>query len=238
MKKTILTKAISIQLCAALAFTALVFTACASKTDNTNFAKNETMGTHELLDSSRKSALQSTKETNRGESKRLAKSGIESAERCLMYAPENAGCHYWRAVNTGIYYSIRIIGYQKGIKQMIDDCESVIAIDPTYDESGAYRMLGRIYTQLPQTGVRPDSITRDILKAEDYLKEAVKLSPDYPENHIALSDNLFAQQKIIEALSALSQAKQLAPRWKHDVSYAEWNKEINGLEKKLAKANN
>jgi hypothetical protein len=74
-----------------------------------------------------------------------------------MRAPEEAGCYYYRAVNTGLYHEVKIVGYQKGVKQMIEDCEMVIKLDPKYDHGGAYRILGQIYTKLPQTTGRPAS---------------------------------------------------------------------------------
>ncbi|GAF75956.1 unnamed protein product [marine sediment metagenome] len=160
---------------------------------------------------------------------------MEYADKCLMHAPENPGCYYWRAVNTGLYYRIRVIGYQNGIKQMIKDCEKVNAIDPKYDNAGAYRMLGRIYTQLPQTGTRPDSVTRDLTLAEKYLIKATKIAPDYPENYLALADTYAHEKRIPQAVEALANAKELAPHWRGDISYGDWNKEMRGLERKLAR---
>lgn len=191
--------------------------------------------TQRLLTASRDSAYSSMKERNRGRAKDLAQRGIEYAERCLMHAPENAGCLYWRSVNTGLYYKVRVIGYQRGIKQMIEDCNRVIAMDPKYDNGGAYRMLGQIYTQLPQTGARVDSITRNLPLAEECLKKAIKAAPDYPENYLAFAEALFAEDKIPEAIDALASAKDLSPHWKHDVSYKEWASTIQGLEKRFLK---
>ncbi len=198
-------------------------------------AKNGTWTTQKLLVASKDAALTSMKTKARGKAKSLALNGIEYAERCLMHAPENAGCHYWRAVNTGLYYQIRIIGYQKGIKQMIEDCKIVIEVNPKYDHAGAYRMMGQIYTQLPQTGANVQSVTRDLSLAEEYLRKATSLAPDYPENYLALSETLVAQNEIPEALDSLATAKELTPHWKTDTSYDEWKVTMRGLENKLKK---
>ncbi len=190
----------------------------------------------ELLQASRDAAATAAQEANRGEAKDMALKGVAFAEQCLELEPESAGCYFWRAANTGLYYRIRIIGYQRGVKQMIADCKRVIAIDPSYEYGGAYRLLGQIYTQLPQTGSHVDSITRDLGLAESYLHKAVTIAPDYPENQLALAETLFAEGKFSQAIEHLADAKELSSHWRSDSAYPEWKIQTTKLEKKLAKA--
>jgi tetratricopeptide (TPR) repeat protein len=214
-----------------------LFAGCAAeKSEKTSFADSSSWSASELIAAARDAAHASMKEKNRGEAKDLAERGMEFAERCLMSAPEEPGCYYWRAVNTGLYYRIHIIGYQKGIKRMISDCDKVISLDPKYDQAGAYRMLGEIYAQLPETAGRPDSITRDLDTAEDFLLKAVRTAPGYPENHIAMADVLFKQEKFTQALESLVRAKELTPHWRTDISYEDWKNTTFDLEKKLARS--
>lgn len=206
------------------------------KTEKSSFASSSSWSSSELIAAARDAAHVSMKEKNRSQAKASAEKGMELAERCLMSAPEEPGCYYWRAVNTGLYYRIHIIGYQKGIKRMISDCDKVISLDPKYDQAGAYRMLGEIYAQLPVTAGRPDSITRDLDAAEGYLFKAVRTAPNYPENYLALTDVLFKQDKFAQALESLVRAKELAPHWQSDVSYEDWKRTTFDLEKKLARS--
>ncbi len=220
-----------------LACAAVLVIGCAgSKSKNASYAARSTWGISELVTAARDAAQSSIRADSRQSSKQFAEEGIEYAERCLMKAPEEAGCFYWRAVNTGLYYKIHIIGYQKGIKRMLSDCNKVIALDPSYDHAGAYRIMGEIYTQLPQTGGRPDSITRDLDLAEKHLRKAVRVAPDYPENHLALAEVLLAKENTSEALKALSKAKDLTPNWRTDASYDDWRDTTFALERKLARA--
>lgn len=159
--------------------------------------------------------------------------GISVAEQCLMRTPEEPGCYYYRAVNTGLYHEVKIVGYQSGVKKMIDDCETVIRLDPKYDHGGAYRILGQIYTKLPQTTGRPDSVTRDLDKAEDFLRQAVRAGPDYPENHIFLAETLLEKEKYAEAAAELDTAEELTYRWHNDKSNKEWQLTMRDLTKKL-----
>jgi len=222
----------------ALAVTLAFAAGCSgSKSQKTSFADNSSWGSRELLDGARTSALSSMKSASRRDAKAHAERGMDLAERCLMSAPEEPGCYYWRAVNTGLYYKVHIIGYQKGIRRMISDCKKVIELKPGYDHAGAYRILGEIYTQLPRTAGRPDSITRDLDLAEEYLRKAVRLAPSYPENHLALADTLFRNDRIKDALEELAQTKELAPHWRTDASYDDWRMSARDLEKKIARAN-
>ena len=218
-------------------FAALAIASCGGKkAPNQTVAKGPSWNAERLLIASRESAQEAMKETRRKQVKELAQQGVEYAERCLMLMPEEAGCYYWRAVNTGLYYRVHIIGYQRGVKQMIDDCHKVIGIDAHYDHAGAYRILGQIYTQLPQTGGHADSITRNLTLAEHYLRQALRLAPDYPENHLTLAETLLAQGKIAEAIEALTQAQELVPQWRNDSSYDDWKNDALALEEKLARA--
>lgn len=224
-------------LCLAISvFALLIIASCGTKKAHINTAKGPSWNAERLLVASRDSARESMNETNRRKAKELATQGVEYAERCLMLLPEEAGCYYWRAVNTGLYYRVQIIGYQRGVKNMIEDCHRVIDIDAGYDHAGAYRILGQIYTQLPQTGGHADSITRDLPLAEHYLRKALRLSPDYPENHLVLAETLLAQGKIAEAIKALTVAQELVPQWRNDSSYNEWKHNALTLEKEIARA--
>lgn len=215
--------------------TALLF-GCASAKKEVVRASNEIPEVVELIDAARGAATDSLREKNNNRSKDSATRGMEYANRCIASAPDTAACYYWRAVNTGLYHRVRIVGYQRGVKQMIADCKKVIELDEFYDYAGAYRILGGLYTQLPQTGGTAESVVRDLNLAEKYLRRAVKIAPEYPENYIALTGTLVEEEKFPEAIVSLSKAQELTPEWKNDSSYRIWQKTMLSLEKKINKA--
>ena len=217
------------------AFAAALLAGCGAKEPPASARQGTSWGAQELIAEAQAAAERSLREETRGVARDYAEQGIDAAERCLMVAPEEPGCYYWRAVTTGLYHRVHVIGYQKGIKRMIEDCHRVIQMEPGYDHAGAYRILGELYTRLPQTGGSPDSVTRDLALAEEYLRQAVKIAPDYPENHIALAQTLVEQENTVDIGKVLGQAKALAPQWKSDVSYHEWHDTIVALEKKVQK---
>lgn len=219
--------------------TAIAAAGCAGKKAASNsLASGSGWTTEQFIEASRGAAHSSMKAADRSDARDFATRGIEYSERCLMNSPEEVGCYYWRAVNTGLFYRIRIVGYQNGVKKMIDDCKRVIALDPRYDNAGAYRMLGQIYARLPQTGAHAESITRDLALAEKYLRKAVRLAPEYPENHLVLAEVLLAQEKFPAAIEALANSKDLAPHWTNDISYDEWGATTLKLERKIARQSN
>ncbi|MBI4126826.1 MAG: tetratricopeptide repeat protein [Deltaproteobacteria bacterium] len=212
-----------------------LFIACSSTARETaSTAQGLSWNVQELITASRNAAAAAEASEKRGVMKDEAETGIHYAERCLERAPEEAACFYYRAINTGLYYQARVVGYQTGVKHMAADLERVIAINALYDYAGAHRALGELFTKLPQTTVHPNDLRRDLEKAENYLREAVRLAPDYPENYLQLSETLTARGKYDEAQGALSRAKELVPRWKRDRAYGSWQSATSQLETKLA----
>lgn len=218
-----------------LAFAVLALSGCATAKKEAARAALQISSPQEFIDAARGAAVYSMQEKGGG-AKDSAIRGIEYAERCVALAPDNAACYYWRAVNTGLYHRVRIVGYQRGVKKMIADCERVIALDESYDYAGAYRILGGLYTQLPQTGGAAESVVRDLPLAEKYLRRAVVIAPEYPENYISLAETLVAEEKFSDAIASLKKARALVPEWKNDSSYRTWQTTILALEKEITKA--
>jgi len=217
----------------------LFMAACAStpKSGPVTSADTERMTARQLVALAKESSEHAQTVKDKESQRNWALHGVSVSEQCLMRAPEEPGCYYYRAINTGLYHEVKIIGYQKGVKQMIDDCEKVIKLDPKYDHGGAYRILGQIYTKLPQSVGRPDSVVRDLDKAEEYLRKAMRIDPDYPENHLYLAETLFEKEKFAEATAELAAASDLSPRWRLDKSHDTWQSSIKELQRKITKKN-
>ena len=210
--------------------------ACGAKKSTSTSQPNLQRTVTESIRLAQQKAL-AAESASRKQMEKLAQDGIAASQECLARAPEEAGCYYWRAVNTGLYYQAHVLGYQTGVKQMLSDAEKVIQLQPSYANAGAYRLLGQLYTELPQTSSRAENIVQDLSKAEQYLKQAIQLAPQYPENHLALAANLLKQERFTEAKTELLNAKNLVPQWKRDHSYASWLVSTKKLEGELAKKN-
>lgn len=112
-------------------------------------------------------------------------------EKAGMYAaavlkldPKRTEGHYWyglyllkKAQKIGgmrAYFPVR-----RGIKEL----ETVRALLPAYDHSGASRVLALLYGEAP--GWTPFG---DVNKAVRLGEEAVRIDPSYPPNHLCLAD--------------------------------------------------
>lgn len=184
-------------------------------------------------ESAREASFKAENTNDKQEKARLAKEGIAYAEECIMKNPEDAACYYYRAINTGIYYSAHVVGYQDGIKSMIKDCEEVIRLDDKLDHGGAYRTLGKIYTDMPETTVSKNGMRRDLDKAVANLKKAVQIDGNYPENNIYLATALLEAGKKSEAMTYLTNALTLTPQWRNHRDYSMWQKLNKALSGKL-----
>ena len=189
--------------------------------------------TYDLLEKSVELSEKAYKTKSRSKKKKYAKEGILYASRCIKSEPEMVACYYYRSVNTGLFYQARIIGYQKGLKNMISDCNVIIKLNPNFEHAGAYLILGQIYSQVPKTAARPTDITRDLELAENHLKRAVSISPDYPENHLYLAKVQLDLGLDDEARTELLNAQKLMKKWKSSMYYNEWKTLANRIEKEL-----
>lgn len=172
---------------------------------------------------------------DRGEKGRLAEEAVRLADKCLHQSPNDAVCYYYRAMATGFYYEVKVIGYQKGVKQMIEDLNMVISLNPAFDHAGAYRMLGQLFTQLPKTTIHPNDVTRDLDAARSYLSQAIALAPDFPENHLAICQTLSEADAIDDARASCDRAHALAYSWRDTPERKSWLAELTRMKKRLAK---
>jgi tetratricopeptide (TPR) repeat protein len=109
------------------------------------------------------------------------------AEILIHEAPNRVAGHYWLALNLCGIADAR--GYMTGrrlLPQIMDQLKRALALDPTYDQAGAHRVLGRIYFEAPAW---PMSVG-DMQKSLKHLQAAVSLAPLNSTNHLFLAQTL------------------------------------------------
>ncbi len=88
--------------------------------------------------------------TPEAEARNHSEAGVQAAERAVAIAPDRPDGHFWLAANMGtLAESFGIsagLKYRKPIKSAL---ETVLQLDPGYDEGSAYRALGRWYHKVP-----------------------------------------------------------------------------------------
>ena len=163
----------------------------------------------------------------------VAKKGMRYADLCLKEDEKLAACHYYKALNTGIYYEVRVIGFRRGINIMVKEAREVIGLNPKYDYAGGYRFLGRLYAKIPSFAIGKNAVRKDLDKSIHYLQKAIKIAPQYPENHLFLAESLWEEKRSKEALASLNTMMTLPikPPWKPMAS--DWKKTGRKLIKEI-----
>lgn len=123
--------------------------------------------------------------------------------------------YFWAAANWGLWGQAygKMAAARQGVAGKVRDMtEVVLALDPTYDQGGGYRVRGRLNTEAPKIPFITGWV--DHRSAIVDLRHVVELYPDEPLSRLYLADALlrFEKSKREEALSILRELAELAPR--------------------------
>jgi tetratricopeptide (TPR) repeat protein len=157
--------------------------------------------------------------------------GLTYAENLLAQQPDGVAGHYWKALNlSGLADVNRLRGF-KLLAQIMDELKRSLALDETYDQAGAHRVLGRIYFEAPGW---PLSVG-DREKSLEQLTAAVRLAPDNSTNHLYLAETLLAMGKKAQASKELEKVLQARRYAISPQDLEQDHQEARGLLKKLEK---
>ena len=131
--------------------------------------------------------------------------GLAYAERLLTEQPSGVAGHYWKALNLcgladvgGRFHGLRLL------PRILEELKKSLALDETYDQAGAHRVLGRIYYEAPPW---PISVG-DRQKSLEHLTAAVRLAPNNSTNHLYLAETLLDLKKTVQAQEELEKVLQ------------------------------
>jgi tetratricopeptide (TPR) repeat protein len=144
--------------------------------------------------------------TNDARRAAIAEEGIAASRNSLKNSTNSVPGHYYLALNLGQLARTKSLGALKIVGQMEDEFKTVLGLDPNYDFAGADRGLGLLYLHTPGWPVSLGSKT----KARLHLQKALRLSPDFPENHLNLIE---ANLKWGDKKAAAAGLKALADIW-------------------------
>jgi hypothetical protein len=122
-------------------------------------------------------------DTPKNEKARYFERGIEMARRAVMLEPNGVEGHFWLGVNYGG------ISEQKGalnalqlVKKIRAEMETVVRLNGSYEDGGAYLALGEIDHQLPRL------FGGNLKRAISYLEQGVRVAPQNMELKLALAE--------------------------------------------------
>ncbi len=130
--------------------------------------------------------------------KRTFEQGIYHAKRAIQIAADKPEGHYWLGVNYGVY------GEAKGVLKSLslvspikEEMSKVMALDASFDDGGADRILGRVYYELP------GFFGGDKKKSLHHLLKSRELGPRVGLTRIYLADTYLALDNVQKAREEL-----------------------------------
>jgi hypothetical protein len=154
-----------------------------------------------------------------GSGKRLDELEPEALEPLLdaagVSSTDVARLYFWSAINWGAWS--RIVGLLGAVRQGVAKrlyryTRVTLALEPGYEEGGAFRLLGRLHAKLPRVPFLSGWVDRG--KAIPMVERAYAIAPANPGNRLLLALTLLdlAPERRAEALDLLRQVEGLTPR--------------------------
>jgi len=154
-------------------------------------------------------------------------SAVDLGRRAVAAAPRRAEGHYYLAAALGLFSQLHSV--MNHLPEMAREGELAAAIDPTIDHAGPDRLLGSLYGFAPE----PPISLGDQDKGLEFLRQAVKLAPDEPENHFRLAELLAAMGDRAEAKRQLQTALFLDNSGNDPTETLAWQTEAKRLWEKI-----
>ncbi len=154
---------------------------------------------------------------------------IERSSRSLVTQPDSAIGYFYRALcrgkqgeMEGIWASLEVI------EPFEMDMKQALQLDPSIQHGGPLRALGNFYLELPFF------LGGNLDQSVYYLEEAVRLAPDFAENHWGLARAYYAQHNFKSAKNSLLILMRLTDKIEEGEGLFDIRTQAQALMKKLA----
>jgi tetratricopeptide (TPR) repeat protein len=136
--------------------------------------------------------------------------GVAAGRQAAMLAPNRPEGHFWMAADMGAL--AESFGMRQGLRyrgDIKDALETVLRIDPAFQQGSADRALGRWYYKVP--GLFGGSKQ----KSEEHLRKSLTYNPNSSASHFFLAETLFELNRDREAREELQKviAAPIDPEW-------------------------
>jgi tetratricopeptide (TPR) repeat protein len=123
--------------------------------------------------------------------------------------------HFWAAVawgQWGLAYG-KLAAVRQGVARRVRDLgQTVVDLDPLYEQGGGYRILGRLHDQCPRIPFLTGWVSHD--RALQYLRQALAFDPANTVDQVFLAEAILAHDSAhrAEAMRLLETCAQAVPR--------------------------
>ena len=154
---------------------------------------------------------------------------IDHSSRALEIKADSAIGYFFRALCRGKQGEMQGLWSSLGIIEPFkEDMKKALELDPTIQNGGPNRALGKLYLELPffLGGNRDQAIS--------HLKEATRMSPDHAENHLGLAEAYYSKNNFTDARKSLSTLMRLTDNVADDEALLKLRTEGQDLMNKMA----
>jgi hypothetical protein len=140
------------------------------------------------------------------ERRAILENGIEAGRKAVAAQPNRAAGHFWIAANMGTL--AESFGLRQGLKYrkpVKDELETVLRLDPAFQQGSADRALGRWYFKVP--GLFGGSHKQ----AENHLRASLTYNPNSTASHFFLAELLLDDGRKDEARAELQKVLDAPP---------------------------
>lgn len=134
---------------------------------------------------------------------KFANAAIKHSHQAIAANSQRVEGYYYRAIASGLFAEQNRLFGKAAMHQIRKDLLTAIDLDPSFDYGGPHRVLGAVYLRAPGPPAGIGSIRRAVF----HLKEAYKISDEYPENLLFLAEAYLKLKKIDEATQLLTLLK-------------------------------
>jgi tetratricopeptide (TPR) repeat protein len=136
--------------------------------------------------------------------------GIEAGRKAVALQPNRPEGHFWIGANMGAL--AESFGMRQGVKYrkpIREELETVLRLDPAFQQGSADRALGRWYFKVP------GFLGGSHKQAEDHLRTSLKYNPNSTASHFFLAEVLLDAGRKDEARTELQKVLDapLDPDW-------------------------
>src|ERR1700690_3888436 len=162
--------------------------------------------------------------TNNAGRAELAGQGIAVCRQLLARESNSAPGHYYLAIELGqLADTKRNLAAIKMVREIEREFKTADDLDEHFDYAGPARCLGLLYRDAPGWPVSIGSRH----KAREWLEQAVKLAPNYPENRLNLVESCWQWQDRAAAGNELKTLDALWPSAQTNITGEAWERSWN-----------